>query len=139
MELPVRLRFWIQTGPAHARHEIFRRGRLVPAHIKENTINGPKLSEDFGGLISEVILIGRGHVKDLPTRQENVVAPFHLTAGGFARHPFGMCIGGILVALNTDINRRANPFRMQRIDLSAQEIQSPAQPGMPLGALRIVI
>ncbi len=136
---PVFFLLGVQPLLDHGGQEVLVGRGLVPAHVKEDSIDGLEDVEHLARLLGEEFLVGRGHIHDLPAGHEHIGRPLHLAAVGLAGDPLGMGVGGVFVALHRDVDGGADAFAMQRLDLAFEQAEALSQARMSLGAPGVVV
>ena len=135
--LAVVLAFRVQPGRQHLLDRVAAEAGLVPAHVEEDAVHRPELPQHLARLLDQVFLVRAGHVQDLPPRRQRP-RPDGL-AVLLAGDPFRVVVGGVLVALDADVDRGADALAVQRLDLLAQQVEARPQARVPLGPAGVVV
>ena len=137
----------VQVAPGHLLDRPARHARLVPAHVQEDAVHRRVQGQHLLDLLGQVVLVGAGHVQYLPACVQRLllagreVARHQLGVPAVRQHgqPLGMGVGGVLVDLAGNVDRRANPGAVQRLDLRPGQVQAGRQVGVPARVLGAVI
>ena len=137
----------VQVAFHHSLDRPARHARLVPAHVQEDAVHRRVQRQHLLNLLGQVVLVRAGHVQYLPAGVQRLV----LVGREVARHqlgvaavrlhgqPLGMGVGGVLVDLAGDVDRRADPGAVQRLDLRPGQVEAGRQVGVPAGVIGAVV
>ena len=120
---PVRFVARVEPTADHAVNGPFARAGLIPAHVEKDPVDRAELAQHFIDLAGQVILVGARHVQDLPAWREGRATALDVAQIGGEGDPLRVGVGGVLVALHADVDRRPDAGAVQRFYLFAQQIQ----------------
>ena len=137
----------VQVAPRHPLQRPPGHARLIPAHVEEDAVHRAVEVQDLLDLLRQVLLVGTRHVQHLPARVQRralVAGPvarqvLDPAAVGIDGHPLGMRVGGVLVDLAGNVDRRAQAGAAQRLDLGAGQVQAGGQVGVPAGMAGAIV